>query len=153
MRQKNKLAPIQHEVGLSRLGKLILLLAINFLVGCAFESEDGDICIQLTPCESHIPATAYLHLDVSKGVREIVVRRGATFETGEFVYRGELWSGDLELPLGEYAVRARYVHGQDTLLAFDGGRLGYSQREECGDTCYDTETLNLDLSIGSGIWP
>jgi hypothetical protein len=131
---------------------LALLPLVMFLgVSCSLSSEDGDMCIILSECQSSIPSSATLNLRLSPGFDEIEVRAGTYFESGRTLYRGSQ-KQSFVLPLGDYAVRVRYVNGPDTILAFDGGNLGYSSREECEETCYEADDVTLDLALGPGVW-
>jgi hypothetical protein len=132
----------------------LLALGIGVFVilqSCSLSSDDGDFCVILSDCPGHIPSSATLTLTFSRGAEELEVRSGSTFEEGVPIYRGPVKT-NFELPLGDYSARVRYVNGPDTILAFDGGELGYSTREECEQTCYDPDDLTLDMALKPGVW-
>jgi hypothetical protein len=114
-------------------------------------SEDGDFCVILSECQSTIPTSGTLTLRVSPGADEIEIRSGSTFEGGRLVYRGHDQES-YQLSLGDYAVRVRYVNGQDTVLAFDGGEIDYSTSKECEQTFYESDDLTLDLALSPDVW-
>ena len=45
-----------------------------------------------------------------------------------------------------YSVEVYYQNGSQTTIALDGGRLRQESRTNCGETCYEEPSLNLNLS-------
>lgn len=58
----------------------------------------------------------------------------------------------MTLSLGWYAARARYVKDGDTVIAIDGTELGYTESENCGNTCYEPDHVTLDLALSPDVW-
>lgn len=46
-----------------------------------------------------------------------------------------------------YSVVAKYRQGNRTVLAVDGGRIGFTRFTNCGETCYTTDDLDLNLRL------
>jgi hypothetical protein len=118
---------------------------------CLDDDDDGGICLEAVACSTNQPTHAILGFELSEHFEELEVRQGRTFETGTLVWRGSEPRG-LTLPLGWYSAQARYVHQGDTVIAVDGGELGYSESENCGATCYEAEDVTLDLALSPGVW-
>lgn len=130
---------------------LACISALPFLIASCLDDEENENCNPFASCDKKEPTQARLSFNISEHFEELEVRRGRAFETGTLVWRGSQPQSQV-LPLGWYAARARYVKDGDTVLAIDGGKLSYSESENCNETCYEPEHVTLDLALKPSVW-
>jgi hypothetical protein len=121
--------------------------------GTYFFNDDEDVDCDFVTCQE-LPEHGSIDLDLSPASGEQVLIQ---------VYEGNWENGvkidsfftsqedyDLSVPLGEYAVTARYIRGTDTILAVDGVDLYIisTGTDDCDCPSYwDFASESVDLEI------
>ncbi len=132
---------------------LIAIFSVLIVSSCGKTTGNGE-CDQDITCYTQKPEELFVKLQLSKNESDSPVE--VTF------YKGDIDDGDIIdnfptdsteesylMPINEdYSATARYLEGQDTIIAVDGERLSAESFENCDETCYDWDhTIVLDLRL------
>ena len=132
---------------------LIAVFSVLIVSSCGKTTGNGE-CDQDITCYTQKPEELFVKLQLSKNESDSPVE--VTF------YKGDIDDGDIIdnfptdsteesylMPINEdYSATARYLEGQDTIIAVDGERLSAESFENCDETCYDWDhTIVLDLRL------
>jgi hypothetical protein len=118
---------------------------------CDLIDEDEESCSPApSNCPRSVPESGNLLVHVSQPLPvRVNIYAGAAYETGILIGSGApsstTWS--LSLPLGKYSATALYVQGKDSVLAVDGGEVGYDSKGYCDETCFSATDGEVNLRL------
>lgn len=134
------------------LSLLIVAASLLPLSACFLLNDDDDDCDPNLTCNTVEPSNATisvaLTIDDENPWVPLEVYQGNASDS--ILYLRDTATGDIswDLPVDQrYSVVAKYRQGSRTVLAVDGGKISTSSFTNCGETCWTTDDLNLNLRL------
>ena len=130
---------------------LMYLLILSF-TGCTIFDEECEERPFWKECEHQRPTHGMLNILVTINSENpsvpINIYRG-DFELGILILSDTLTMNEFEytLPINKYSATAKYISGQDTIIAVDGGEISVKLIEYCDENCWEVYDATLDLEL------
>ena len=121
-------------------------------IGCNIFDEECEERPFWIECEHQRPTNGIINISVTINSENpsvpINVYRG-DFELGILILSDTLNIDKVEyvLPINKYSATAKYISGQDTIIAVDGGEISVKLIEYCNENCWEVYDANLDLEL------
>jgi hypothetical protein len=131
---------------------LLFLIGISiavFLSAC----NDNSNCDTSQDCNTIEPDSGYVHLHITINDENPLVPITVYYgypEDNDIYFRDTVNAEDYYYTLEvdeRYSVEAKYKRGNQTIIAVDGGRLDVTNSDNCNETCYEVQDLNLKLQL------
>lgn len=136
--------------------QLFLVAALCLPFSACFllnNDDDDDSCDPNLTCDTVQPSEAsiYVKLTINDDNPFVPLQVFTGNASDSVLYLVDTAYSDnisWSLPVDQrYSVVAKYRQGNRTILAVDGGKISSSSFTNCGETCYTTENLDLNLKL------
>ena len=115
-----------------------------------FSCRQNEECFVTSSCDTIPWDSAYIDIKLTQdGEPTVLVLYKGYIEDNDIISIDTVWSETTWwywMRVGDrYALEAYYKVGPQTIIALDGGKLSKDSYDECGTTCYNEPSLDLDV--------